>query len=174
VVVVTHPLRPEDNLSLIEQMVEHFGAQSGVVDRAAALARTLQHELELTRAPSRPARQVLYLIWRDPWMTVARDTYLSAMLARVHWLTLPDVHGGAAGAARYPVVRGDEPWLADVQEVLLSSEPYRFTDQHLAEARALCPNARARLVDGELLSWYGARAAAGLRYLREIADAGAK
>jgi hypothetical protein len=174
VVVVTHPLRPDDNLSLIEQMVEHFGAQSGVVDRAAALARALQHELELTRAPSRPARQVLYLIWRDPWMTVARDTYLSAMLARVHWLTLPDVHGGAAGAARYPVVRGDEPWLADVQEVLLSSEPYRFTDQHLAEARALCPNARARLVDGELLSWYGARAAAGLRYLREIADAGAK
>jgi hypothetical protein len=61
-----------------------------------------------------------------------------------------------------------------VQEVLLSSEPYRFTAQHLAEARVLCPNARAQLVDGELLSWYGARAVAGLRYLREIADAGAK
>jgi hypothetical protein len=53
--------------------------------------------------------------------------------------------------------------------VLLSSEPYRFGDAHLGEARRLCPNARARLVDGELLSWYGPRAVLGLRYLREIA-----
>lgn len=173
-VVVTHPLRPDDNLALIAQMVEHFGAHLDVTERADALTRALQHELGLAHAGTRPARRVLYLIWHDPWMTVARDTYLAAMLARVDWLTLPDVHGGVSGAARYPVVHGDEPWLADVQEVLLSSEPYRFTHEHLAAARALCPNAQARLVDGELLSWYGARAVAGLRYLREIADADAK
>jgi hypothetical protein len=35
-------------------------------------------------------------------------------------------------------------------------------------AQALCPHARVRLVDGELLSWYGARTAAGLRYLRQL------
>jgi hypothetical protein len=52
---------------------------------------------------------------------------------------------------------------------LLSSEPYRFSDQHLALAQALCPQARVRLVDGELLSWYGPRAAQGLRYLRGLA-----
>jgi hypothetical protein len=170
-VIVTHPVRPEDNLTLIAQLVEHFGARPAVAERAAALAQALRHELALTHAEARPARRVLYLIWHAPWMTVARDTYLAAMLARVHWLTLPDLAGGAAGAARYPVVRGDEPWLAQVQLVLLSSEPFRFTEQHLAAARALCPNACARLVDGELLSWYGARAVAGLRYLREMADA---
>jgi len=59
--------------------------------------------------------------------------------------------------------------LADVQQVLLSSEPYAFGVQHLTHARALCPNAVARLVDGEPISWYGPRAAAGLRYLRELA-----
>ena len=55
--------------------------------------------------------------------------------------------------------------------MLLSSEPYAFGDQHLAEVARLCPNARVQLVDGELLSWYGARAVPGLRYLRELADA---
>jgi len=170
-IVVTHPQAPQDNLALIAQMVGHFGAQAGVAERAHALTHAVQTELELTKPGSHPARKVLYLIWRDPWMTVARDTYLAAMLARVHWLTLPDANGGATGAARYPVVQGDEPWLADVQEVLLSSEPYRFGAEHLAAARVLCPNANARLVDGELLSWYGARAVAGLRYLREIAEA---
>ncbi|MEP6876872.1 MAG: helical backbone metal receptor [Burkholderiales bacterium] len=168
-IVVTHPLQPEDNLALIEQMVEHFGAVPAVRERAAALTQALHHELGLTRPGARASQSVLYLIWREPWMTVARDTYIAAMLARVDWHTLPDVAGGPSGAARYPALRGDEPWLADVQQVLLSSEPYSFTEHHLAEVRAFCPNAQARLVDGELLSWYGARAVAGLRYLREMA-----
>ena len=63
----------------------------------------------------------------------------------------------------------DEVLQAD--ELLLSSEPYRFGTEHLAQAQALCPNARVRLVDGELISWYGPRAAAGLRYLRGLAQA---
>jgi hypothetical protein len=169
-IVVTHPLAPQDNLGLIEQMVEHFGAHLEVRARAAALTEALQHELRLMRPGERTPQRVLYLIWREPWMTVARDTYIAAMLARVCWSTWPDHDGGVSGALRYPVVRGDEPWLATIDRVLLSSEPYRFGAAHIAEAQALCPNAQVQLVDGELLSWYGARAVPGLRYLRELAD----
>ena len=168
-VIVTHPLGPEDNLALVAQMRAHFGHIEGVATRAAALTQALQRELELTRPQGRPARQVLYLIWRAPWMTVARDTYLSSMLARVNWQTLPDVRGGDAGAARYPALHGNEPWLARVQQVLLSSEPYAFGPAHIADAQALCPNAQVQMVDGEMLSWYGARAVPGLRYLRGLA-----
>ena len=170
-IVVTHPNAPEDNLALVARMATLFGTLPGVTGCAEALSRALRHELALTQPSARPVRKVLYLIWREPWMTVARDTYLARMLGRIAWHTLPDVAGGAQGAARYPVVHGDEPWLADVQQVLLSSEPYRFTDAHLDDARRLCPNAHARRVDGELLSWYGPRALPGLRYLREIAAA---
>jgi ABC-type Fe3+-hydroxamate transport system substrate-binding protein len=170
-VIVTHPLDPEDNLALIDQLVAHFGALPGVHGRAAALTGTLAAELAQTRPEGRAPQRVLYLIWREPWMTVARDTYIARMLARVGWHTLPAVTGGASGAARYPALRGDEPWLADVEHVLLSSEPYRFDASHLAEAQRLCPNAHARLVDGEMLSWYGPRAVPGLRYLRALADA---
>jgi hypothetical protein len=167
--VVTHPLAPHDNLALVEQLVAVFGHVDGVRERAAALMQGLRDELALTRPEARPERGVLYLIWRDPWMTVARDTYLSAMLARVNWRTLPPLQGGDHGAARYPVLQGNEPWLTEVQLVLLSSEPYAFGEAHLTEARRLCPNASAALVDGELLSWYGARAVPGLRYLRALA-----
>jgi hypothetical protein len=55
--------------------------------------------------------------------------------------------------------------------VLLSSEPFPFGAGHEAAAQALCPLARVQRVDGELISWYGPRAAAGLRYLRELASA---
>lgn len=178
-VVVTHPGGPEDVPALIEQLVATFAPCAGLPEagsrglrqRAAALQSALHGELALTRPDGRRSARVLYLIWRGPWMTVARDTYLSRMLARVGWLTWPPVEGGPHGAGRYPVLRGDEAWLADVDRVLLSSEPYAFGPAHVAEAQRLCPGARVDLVDGEALSWYGPRTALGLRLLRRLADA---
>lgn len=166
-VIVTHPRAPTDNLTLLEQMCAAFGDQPGVREAAARLGAELRTELALTVAG--PPLPVLYLIWKDPWMTVARDTYIARMLASVGWSTLPDAQGGDSGAARYPALAGTEPWLAEVRQVLLSSEPYRFGAEHLAQAQRLCPRAAVRLVDGELLSWYGPRAAEGLRYLRRLA-----
>lgn len=188
VLVVTHPNGPEDVVPLVQQLLHQLapppaaaGAAEGgtglpealrirVHARAAALCAELDAALATTRPDGRPLRRVLYLIWRGPWMTIARDTYLSRMLARVNWLSWPAVDGGPCGAARYPVLRGDEPWLAEVDELLLSTEPYAFGPQHLAEAQALCPQARVRLVDGEALSWYGPRTLAGLALLRSLAD----
>jgi ABC-type Fe3+-hydroxamate transport system substrate-binding protein len=168
-IVVTHPCGPQDNLAMIDQIVAAFGAIAGVAERGADLRHAIERELALTRDSDHAAQDVLYLIWREPWMTVARDTYISRMLAQVNWHTLPALAGGEHGAARYPALHGDEPWLANVQQVLLSSEPYAFGEAHVALAQALCPNARVRIVDGELISWYGPRANAGLRYLRALA-----
>ncbi len=169
-VIVTHPQSPEDNAALIEQMREHFGALAGVSARCDALLGELQTALARCRSQAWPPQRVLYLIWREPWMTVARDTYIARMLAEVGWQTWPALDGGDSGAARYPALNGDEPWLAQIDRVLLSSEPYRFGAEHLALAQSLCPRASVALVDGELLSWYGPRAALGLDYLRNLAD----
>lgn len=169
-IVVTHPNGPEDVGALIAQMATAFAAVPGVAERAVELAAGLQAALRATVPEGRPEVPVLYLIWRDPWMTVARDTYISRLLGRVNWRTLPALDGGEHGAARYPSLHGGEPWLGKVREVLLSSEPYAFAAAHVQEAQALCPQARVRLVDGELLSWYGPRTAAGLTYLRGLAD----
>ncbi|MBW8845307.1 MAG: cobalamin-binding protein [Burkholderiales bacterium] len=167
-VIVTHPSRPEDNLALFEQLRSAFADQPGVNERAAALSAEFATALARCRAQAWPGENVLYLIWRAPWMTVARDTYISTLLAEARWRTWPDVLGGEHGAGRYPALSGDEAWLGRVDRVLLSSEPYRFGPEHLAEAQALCPQARVQLVDGELLSWWGSRGAAGLDYLRSL------
>ena len=169
-IVVTHPCAPADNLALVEQLRQAFEAVAGVAARADTLRAEIESELALTiGSPAATADvRVLYLIWHDPWMTVASDTYISRMLALIGWRTEPALEGGSSGAARYPVVRGDEAWLVVVQRVLLSSEPFSFAAGHAAATQVLCPRARVQRVDGELLSWYGARAPAGLRYLREL------
>jgi len=169
-IVVTHPFGPEDNLALVDQLAGAFDGVPGVAARAATLKAELARELVATRPEGRPAVRVLYLIWHGPWMTVARDTYISRLLGRVGWQTWPAADGGPTGAARYPALAGDEPWLATVERALLSSEPFAFEERHVAEAAALCPNARVDRVDGELLGWYGARAVAGLAYVRALAD----
>jgi len=168
-VIVTHPRRPEDNLVLFEQLRAVFAGEPGVNDRAAVLTAEFQAALARCRSQAWPVEKVLYLIWRDPWMTVARDTYISTLLAEAGWQTWPDTLGGEQGAGRYPTLSGDEAWLLDIDRVLLSSEPYRFNAAHVADAQALCPRARVQLVDGELLSWWGSRGAAGLDYLRGLA-----
>ncbi|MFO1250648.1 MAG: helical backbone metal receptor [Inhella sp.] len=163
--IVTHPCAPEDVPALIRQLSEPFAGLPGVRARAAALQADLSQALVET--PSTATRSVLYLIWRQPWMTVARDT-IARLLAQGGWRTEPALEGGTSGAARYPELAADDPLWRQVDEVWLSSEPYRFGEAHLAEVQALAPQARVRLVDGELCSWWGARTAAGLRYLRAL------
>ncbi len=176
-IVVTHPGGPDEVPALVADLVERFAVPqwldatqcADLRTRGAALCAGIEHELALTAPGRRAPCRVLYLIWREPWMTVARDTYIARLLARVDWQTLPAVEGGPSGAARYPRLSGDEDWLADVERVLLSSEPYRFDASHVAEAQRLCPNAQVDLVDGEALSWYGPRTRDGLQLLRRLA-----
>jgi ABC-type Fe3+-hydroxamate transport system substrate-binding protein len=171
-IVVTHPLTPADNFALFSLL----GAIFNRVDAAQRLNDALNTQLDALAVRAWPPQCVLYAIWRDPWMTVARDTYISAMLRLVNWHTLPDVDGGPAGAQRYPAFDLSAPWLADVDRVLLSSEPYRFTQSHcdaLAQdpriARRLAGK-RIELIDGEQVSWYGSRAIEGIAYLRRYAS----
>jgi len=53
-----------------------------------------------------------------------------------------------------------------VDRVLLSTEPFRFREPHARDLRARHPDVRVELIDGEMTSWYGSRAIAGLAYLR--------
>jgi ABC-type Fe3+-hydroxamate transport system substrate-binding protein len=170
-IVVTHPQTPHDNLALYALLGTIFDRG----DEARRLSEALEAQLADAEAAAhaQPALQVLYVIWRDPWMTVARDTYISAMLRLVNWHTLPAVPGGPTGAARYPAFDFDAAWLADVDRVLLSSEPYRFTEAHCDALRrdARLAGKRIALIDGEQVSWYGSRAIEGIGYLARYASA---
>lgn len=99
-------------------------------------------------------------------MTVSRDTYIARMLALIGW-----EHWRADDARRYPAFQWSAALADQIDEVLLSSEPYRFTEAH-ADALEKQLGKPVRVVDGERLSWYGSRAIAGLAYLRELAQAG--
>ena len=179
-VIVTHPCAPEDNFALYRLLGGIFGRRP----QAEALVGQLRGELDAIQAQTWPARRVLYAIWQDPWLTVSRATYISRMLALVNWATWPDdadtsdtpaacVDGDCsrpnAPGERYPTFRWSDALVRELDAVLLSTEPYRFTEDH-ADALERQIGKPVLLVDGEMLSWYGSRAVAGARYLRSLAQ----
>ena len=158
-IVVTHPITPRDNIALAQLMGGVFCARQKADEWCDVFTRELA---ELESAPKGPPQRVLYCIWQDPWMTISRDTYIAHMLALIGW-TIPDL-----GEARYPSFTWSEDVVAQIDQVLLSTEPYRFTEQH-ADALERQIGKPVQLVDGEMMSWYGSRALRGLRYLKELA-----
>ncbi len=163
-VIVTHPNAPGDNPALYRLLGHIFHREPA----AEALCERFDAALERLRgvAMDLPPRRVLYLIWKAPWMTVSRDTYIARTLALVGWETLGD-----DPASRYPVVELDARLLAAAELVLFASEPYAFGERDLEEFRADHPLCGARLLrlDAEMVSWYGSRAIRGLDYLAELA-----
>ena len=162
--VVTHPLSPADNGPLIRLLGGVFGRPDAADDLAEHFEDTLA---AVTAARPMAETRVLYLIWKAPWMTVGPDTYIARTLGLIGWRTW-----APPAAARYPEIAMTDAVLDRVDRVLFSSEPFPFTEDHLAAFRADHPDhaAKAQLVDGEMLSWYGVRAAAGLSYLKDLAD----
>lgn len=157
-IVVTHPLVPTDNLALARLMGGIFGVEAAAERWCAAFE---QEYAALRALPKAPQRTVLYCIWQDPWMSVSKGTYIAAMLAELGW-RVPDL-----GDARYPRFEWSEGLVGQLDAVLLSTEPYRFTEAH-TDALEKQLGIPVFLVDGEMMSWYGSRALAGLRYLREV------
>jgi ABC-type Fe3+-hydroxamate transport system substrate-binding protein len=159
-VIVTHPLAPRDNLALYRLIGGIFGREREAEELCARFEAAFS-AAQRAAADFAPQR-VLYLIWRDPWMTVSRDTYIARTLALVNWETVPE-----HATARYPEISLDESTLDGVNVVLASSEPYMFRERHVAELAAMPALAgkRVALIDGAMTSWYGSRAIAGLGYM---------
>jgi ABC-type Fe3+-hydroxamate transport system substrate-binding protein len=166
-VIVTHPLAPADNLALYRL----FGGIFNVQQKAEALCAAFEREHAALTALIDTRRSapltMLYCIWKDPWMTVARDTYIARMLAQIGWQCWTTEELSRSGL-RYPSFTWSEQVVHAVDGVLLSTEPYRFTEAH-ADALERQIGKPVQLVDGEMVSWYGSRAIAGLRYLRQLA-----
>jgi ABC-type Fe3+-hydroxamate transport system substrate-binding protein len=107
-------------------------------------------------------RNVLYLIWQHPYMSIGRDTYIHSM---VELLGLNSVTGQLT---RYPEVQED--WIRDIQPdfLFLSSEPYPFKEKHLQFYQHIAPRAQVMVVDGEIFSWYGVRMGRVFEYFSQL------
>ncbi|MGI4885265.1 MAG: helical backbone metal receptor [Janthinobacterium lividum] len=143
------------------RMIKQVGLVTGQGPRAAALATTIAERFgALTGAPN--LGSVAYLIWRKPYMAAAAGTFIDDLLRRAGFANAFEA------LERYPEITPAQLASAAPQRIWLSSEPYPFTEKHVAELQEICPAARIQLVDGEMFSWYGSRLLHAAAYLSQL------
>ena len=123
---------------------------SGVAHRPLAEVPAVKRWI---RRPPRSARQLIYLIWRKPWMAAGVNSFIGSVLGQLGF-----AWALSADTEPYPTINLDH-YDPQATLLLLSSEPYPF-EEHLDQVASL-PFPMA-LVDGEAYSWYGVRS---LRFL---------
>ena len=140
------------------------------VDGDVALAESWRDRASAAAAAAGRHDPVRYFcpIWRKPYMTARRDTYMADLLARAGGVDALS----ADGTLHYNAVALAEAMAAMPEIILLPDEPYRFAARHLtdfAPFAAVPAVAKGRIVlfDGKLLTWYGPRTPAALAFFAE-------
>ena len=133
----------DDALVLVRELTDAVGAERTLFERC----RT---QLERGRIRPGQRRTAFVPIWRRPWMSIGRATYAASLLDRLHVdLVTADADDS------YPTV--ELRAMARPELVLVPSEPYAFSEDHVGELRAAFPAARIVRIDGQDLFWWGAR-----------------
>lgn len=189
---VTNPRTVMEALNLLWDIMDVFEQPDH-----SQMVREIERSYDYTEGAMRAGRMVSVFapIWKDPWMTFNKDTYihdvlnvcggenifadrerqfpLEADLGEAEPLP-PDDLRIQGKDRRYPRITLAEVESLKPEVVLLPSEPYAFTEVHASIFYDLdipaAKNGHIYTVDGSLLTWHGTRLAYALQELPPIFD----
>ncbi len=166
-VYTTYPRTVEQGIAMIRDL----GRVTGTEEKADTIAlpiETAYREISEEAKRQKPLR-VFCPIWRKPYMSINRDTYIHDVLQ-----TCGGQNIFAERGDRYPKISLAEVANLESEVIFLPDEPYPFHARHLADFQPFAGfipalrTGRVHFVDGKLLSWYGPRIGESLRILRAL------
>jgi len=135
------------NMEDAYSMMQLIGELTGKTEKAKKLVDVISTNFELLDKIEN--KTAAYLIWKNPYMTVGGDTFISDVLSQVGFT---NVFGKQS---RYPQTIMEEIKRKNPEYLFLSSEPFPFKQEHIDELKKHMPNMKIMLIDGEMFSWYG-------------------
>lgn len=155
-VFVTNIETIEDNYYLVKQLGHIFGNE----EKAQFYNLKTYEAFDIPKSEKK--LKVAYLIWKNPYMTIGGDTFISRILEELGFENL------FKNQKRYPQVKLEDLKNADL--IFLSSEPFPFKEKHISEIQKVCKNQKILIVDGEAFSWYGSHLAKCGNYYQELVE----
>ncbi len=151
----------------VPDMLIQLGQRLNLEAKANELAEAVRKELTTVERGVGPT--VLPMIWHKPLMAVSPKKYSGALLEACGF-NVPDLDPNGNG---YPTVTAEQISSHNIEGLLLSSEPHKFTQQ---QGEDICdavealggPRPWARCIDGEALTWFGSHTLHGLRYFNDL------
>jgi ABC-type Fe3+-hydroxamate transport system substrate-binding protein len=145
-VLLTDVSNLEDALNMIKQI----GSVTHTSENAAGICYQVQNQFKQIIKPY-PSLNACYMIWQQPYMVAGGDTFISNMM---QYCGLNNIY---QQQSRYPSINIKELTEKKCDLLLLSTEPYPFTKQHVAQLSKALPATKVIMADGEMFSWYGSR-----------------
>ena len=143
------------------EMIQKIGELFNIAERTNDLAKSIS--TGFTRLPKFETLSALYFIWNEPKMVAGTSTFINEMLHLGGFKNL-------ASKNRYPVIDVDEYRELEPDVVLLSSEPFPFTEKYLNDFQLIFPKSKIIIVDGEMFSWYGSKLLSVPKYLTQLRE----
>jgi ABC-type Fe3+-hydroxamate transport system substrate-binding protein len=104
--------------------------------------------------------KVAYLIWKNPFHAAGGNTFIHDLLKRSGFINIFE------NLERYPQVSTEV--IGQAQIILLSSEPYPFSENDVEEFRNRFPASQVFQVDGTMFAWYGSRLRHTSSYINQL------
>jgi len=155
-VLLTNIETLEDNYYIIKQLGHIFNKE----EKAQFFNLKTYEAFDIPKPEKK--LKVAYLIWKNPYMTIGGDTFISRILEELGFENM------FKNQKRYPEVQLEDMKEADL--IFLSSEPFPFREKHIEEIQAVCKNPKIMIVDGEAFSWYGSHLAKCGNYYRDLLE----
>ncbi|TAF67535.1 MAG: cobalamin-binding protein [Cytophagales bacterium] len=166
------PLLMSDIYNL-EDSLEMFRVLGGVLS-VEEKAQTLIAQLLNLRSNYQTLKttlgtlRVAYLIWHEPLMVAAKNTFIDCMLEEAGFKNV------FSDLIRYPMLKITDLVATKPDVVMLSSEPFPFKAHHIDYYQKQLPQSKIIKVDGELFSWYGNRLLYSYPYFAALSERFAK
>lgn len=156
------------NISTLEDalaMIMQIGTFTGTLKKAEQLKHNIATSFDnLTKSKSKSKSnsnscsklKALYLIWKAPYMSVGKDTFIHDMMGKAGFENV------LSDQERYPQLTLDQIIDLQPEVILFSSEPYNFKKADEDEVKHAFAKANKTPpqcipVNGEMFSWYGSR-----------------
>ena len=143
-----------NNLDSALEMILEVGRITAKIEKAKNICSSIILEFQqlskfITALPS-TNKSSLYFIWQKPYMLAGCDTFINDLMQKCGLINCIDIK-------RYPELSVGELQKLNVNNILLSSEPFPFQEKHIHHFQSIFPNTKIILADGEMFSWYGSR-----------------
>jgi len=142
------------------QLILEIGKICKVENQAVQLVSKI--EINFLKLNNSIQKTCCYFIWNKPIMTVGGTTFISSMLEKVGFKNV------FSHLQSYPEINEADIIEKNPEYILLSSEPFKFTEKHRKIYQEKFPKSRVVLVDGEMFSWYGSRMLYATDYFKKF------
>ncbi|MCC6252855.1 MAG: ABC transporter substrate-binding protein [Bacteroidia bacterium] len=150
-------------------MIKQVAEITQTNDKGQEIVQQIEKEFQRLKNFKSPYKNVAYFIWINPLMVVGQNNIINSIIKELGLKNIFEQFDTLQPkSCRYPQISEEELIKQNPELILLSTEPYPFSEKHIPYFKKLCPNAKILIVDGEMFSWYGSRLALTPQYLIDV------